>query len=96
VLLTAAADILPAVFGAAVGAIVTALATWWVSRLLDVARERRRLRGALQVVLAELADNRARIEAASCENLDESGERDVQRESHARRLAHEQGDGRGS
>jgi hypothetical protein len=55
------ANILSAVAGAVVGAVATALATWWISARLELARERRRLRGALQVVLAELGDNRARI-----------------------------------
>ena len=61
VVYAADANILSAVAGAVVGAGATALATWWVSVRLELARERRRVRGALGVVLAELADNRGRI-----------------------------------
>lgn len=52
------------VVGAAVGAIFTAGATWFVSTRLDRLREYRQLIGALEIVRAELEENKTRIATA--------------------------------
>jgi hypothetical protein len=50
-----------AIVSAALGAAFTAVATWYVSRYLDVQREARSLASAIAVVSTELEDNRNRL-----------------------------------
>jgi hypothetical protein len=49
------------VVAAALGAAFTAVATWYVSRYLDLQREARNLASAIAVVMTELEDNRNRL-----------------------------------
>jgi hypothetical protein len=50
-----------AILSAGLGAAFTAVATWYVSRYLDLQREARNLASAIAVVSTELEDNRNRL-----------------------------------